>query len=121
MNGALSSSTASLPLGASRPHRIFIAPPLSFHLLTRGPCSLELVVWLVPSLIGGAVAVSLVGVLLGPMYPMVMNHAGRVLPTRLLTGSIGWIAGFGQAGSAFLPFLTGALASKTGIKSLQPL
>ncbi|KAI0716680.1 MFS general substrate transporter [Earliella scabrosa] len=82
---------------------------------------LELVVWLVPSLIGGAVAVSLVGVLLGPMYPMVMNHAGRVLPTRLLTGSIGWIAGFGQAGSAFLPFLTGALASKTGIKSLQPL
>ena len=83
--------------------------------------SLELIVWLVPSLIGGAVAVSLVGVLLGPMYPMVMNHAGRVLPTRLLTGSIGWIAGFGQAGSAFLPFLTGALASKTGIKSLQPL
>ncbi|KAI0760315.1 MFS general substrate transporter [Fomes fomentarius] len=82
---------------------------------------LELVVWLVPSLIGGAVAVSLVGVLLGPIYPLVMNHAGRVIPTPLLTGSIGWIAGIGQAGSALLPFLTGALASKTGIKSLQPL
>ncbi|KAI0716684.1 MFS general substrate transporter [Earliella scabrosa] len=83
--------------------------------------ALELVVWLVPSLIGGAVAVSFVGVLLGPIYPIVMNHAGRVLPPWLLTGSIGWIAGFGQAGSALLPFLTGALASKTGIKSLQPL
>ena len=84
-------------------------------------CRLELVIWLVPSLIGGAVAVSFVGVLLGPIYPIVMNHASRVLPPKLLTGSIGWIAGFGQAGSALLPFLTGALASRVGIKRLQPL
>ncbi|KAH9899251.1 MFS general substrate transporter [Cubamyces lactineus] len=83
--------------------------------------ALELVIWLVPSLIGGGIAVSFVGVLLGPVYPIVMNHAGRVLPPWLLTGCIGWIAGFGQAGSAFLPFLTGALASRVGIKSLQPL
>ncbi|KAF8556039.1 MFS general substrate transporter [Imleria badia] len=82
---------------------------------------LELVVWLVPSLIGGAVSVSIIGVLLGPMYPITMNHAGRVLPAWLLTGSIGWIAGFGQAGSALLPFMTGAIASKTGISALQPL
>ncbi|KAG8809398.1 hypothetical protein FRC17_003459 [Serendipita sp. 399] len=54
---------------------------------------LELVIWLVPSLIGNAVAVSIVG----------------------------WIAGFGQAGSAVIPFMTGALASRFGIKSLQPL
>jgi len=83
--------------------------------------SLELVVWLVPSLIGGAVAVSLVGVVLGPIYPIVMNESGRILPRWLLTGCIGWIAGLGQTGSAALPFLTGAIASKTGIKSLQPL
>ncbi|KAF7316223.1 MFS domain-containing protein [Mycena indigotica] len=81
----------------------------------------ELVVWLVPSLVGDAVAVSIVGVLLGPIYPLVMNHTGRVLPRWLLTGAIGWIAGFGQAGSAVFPFITGAIASKTGIKSLQPL
>ncbi|KAF7351272.1 MFS domain-containing protein [Mycena sanguinolenta] len=66
--------------------------------------SLELIVWLVPSLIGGAVAVALIGVFLGPIYPIVMNHAGRVVPRWLLSGSIGWIAGFGQAGSALLPF-----------------
>ncbi|KAJ7121116.1 major facilitator superfamily domain-containing protein [Mycena epipterygia] len=82
---------------------------------------LELVVWLVPSLIGDAVAVALVGLFLGPIYPITMNHAGRVLPRWLLTGSIGWIAGFGQAGSAVFPFITGAIASKTGIKALQPL
>jgi fucose permease len=67
------------------------------------------------------VAVSLVGVLLGPMYPIAINHAARVLPRWILTGSIGWIAGFGQAGSAVLPFLTGIFSSKFGIASLQPL
>ncbi|KAJ7033674.1 major facilitator superfamily domain-containing protein [Mycena alexandri] len=82
---------------------------------------LEVVVWKVPSLIGDAVAVSIVGVLLGPIYPIVMNVSGRVLPRWILTGSIGWIAGFGQAGSALFPFITGAIASKTGIKALQPL
>ncbi|KZT32778.1 MFS general substrate transporter [Sistotremastrum suecicum HHB10207 ss-3] len=83
--------------------------------------ALELTIWFVPSLIGNAVAVSIIGVLLGPMYPIVMNYAGWILPGWLLTGAIGWIAGFGQAGSAILPFLTGMLASKFGIHTLQPL
>ncbi|KAL1676951.1 major facilitator superfamily domain-containing protein [Schizophyllum commune] len=82
--------------------------------------SLELVVWLVPSLIGGGVAVALVGVILGPCYPIAMNQAARILPAWLITPSIGWIAGFGQAGSAVLPLITGALAQSTSIKSLQP-
>ncbi|KIJ59385.1 hypothetical protein HYDPIDRAFT_118606 [Hydnomerulius pinastri MD-312] len=82
---------------------------------------LELIVWLVPSLVGDALAVSIIGVLLGPMYPIAMNHCGRVLPRWLLTGAIGWIAGVGQAGSALIPFLAGAVASKGGIKTLQPV
>ncbi|KIM30930.1 hypothetical protein M408DRAFT_21744 [Serendipita vermifera MAFF 305830] len=82
---------------------------------------LEVVIWLVPHLIGNAVAISIIGVLLGPMYPICINHAGRIIPRNILSGSIGWIAGFGQAGSAVLPFITGALASQFGIVSLQPL
>ncbi len=66
-------------------------------------------------------AVSFIGALLGPIYPIMMNESGRILPRWLLTGCIGWIAGLGQTGSAALPFLNGAIASKTGIKSLQPL
>lgn len=38
-------------------------------------CRLELTIWLVPSLIGNAVSVSLIGFLLGPLYPAVMNQA----------------------------------------------
>jgi len=83
--------------------------------------ALEIVIWQVPSLIGDGVAIGIVGMLLGPMYPIKMNHTGRVLPRWLRTDSIGWIAGFGTAGSAVLPFMTGALAQRFGIKSLQPL
>ena len=78
-------------------------------------------VWVVPSLIENAVAVAFVGLLLGPMYPILMNHTSKILPRWLLTGSIGYIAGVGQAGSAVLPFITGILASRFGISSLQPL
>lgn len=47
---------------------------------------LQLVVWLVPSLAVGAVAICIIGILQGPMYPIAMNHAGRILPRWLLTG-----------------------------------
>ncbi|KAI0764570.1 MFS general substrate transporter [Trametes elegans] len=80
----------------------------------------EVTVWVVPSLIENAVAVSFVGLLLGPMYPILMNHSTTILPRWLLTACMGYIAAVGLAGSALLPFLTGLLASKFGIASLQP-
>ncbi|KAG1800264.1 MFS general substrate transporter [Suillus plorans] len=81
----------------------------------------EFVVWFLPSLIGDAIIVCVIGVLLGPMYPIMVNHAGRILPRRILTGSIGWIAGVGQAGSAMVPFMVGAIAQTAGMKTLQPV
>lgn len=78
-------------------------------------------VWVVPSLIENALAVSFIGLLLGPMYPIVMSQSQQILPGWLFTGCVGWISGVGQMGSAILPFATGLLASKFGISSLQPL
>jgi len=83
--------------------------------------ALEITVWLIPSLIENAIAVSLVGLFLGPIYPICMTVAGEVLPPWLLVGSIGWIAGIGQTGSAAFPFMTGAIASKSGVRAMQPL
>ncbi|KAI9065305.1 MFS general substrate transporter [Trametes sanguinea] len=83
--------------------------------------ALELVVWLVPDLLAGAICVSFVGFFLGPIFPIVMNHAGNVLPPELISGGIGWIASFGSAGAAVFPFVTGAIASSTSIANLQPL
>ncbi|KAK7681380.1 hypothetical protein QCA50_015472 [Cerrena zonata] len=81
---------------------------------------LEVTIWVVPSLIENALAISCIGFLLGPMFPIAMSYCTQVLPKWLLTGCLGWIGGFGQAGSAALPFATGLLASKFGIGSLQP-
>lgn len=54
--------------------------------------ALEVVVWQVPSVVGGAIAVSFVGFALGPMYPVIMNVTTAVLPGWMAGGAIGWIA-----------------------------
>ncbi|KAF5329971.1 hypothetical protein D9611_010408 [Ephemerocybe angulata] len=65
--------------------------------------------------------VALLGIVLGPMYPMVFNQAARILPRHIYLGAVGWISSFGQAGSAIIPFITGAISQKYGIKSLHPM
>jgi len=96
--------------------------PLFSGLLCHQPLfRLEFVVWFVPSLVGNAVAVCFIGVLMGPMYPIAANHAKKILPARMLTGAIGWMAGFGQTGSALVPFMTGAIANKHGLKTMPPV
>ncbi|KJA28717.1 hypothetical protein HYPSUDRAFT_1082544 [Hypholoma sublateritium FD-334 SS-4] len=82
---------------------------------------LQLVVWLVPSLVINAIAVSFIGVLFGPMYPIAISHAGRVIPRTLVTGAIGWITACAAAGAALMPFITGMVAGKLGIGYLPPL
>jgi len=82
---------------------------------------LEFTIWFVPSLIENALAVSLVGFLLGPLYPLVMNVASAVIPRRILTGAIGWIASIGQTGSAAFPFILAVTAEQYGVQVLQPL
>ncbi|KAI0676543.1 hypothetical protein C8Q78DRAFT_1073341 [Trametes maxima] len=64
---------------------------LSLHaLLVIG---LEVTVWVVPPLVQKALAVALVGLLLGPMWPIPMNHFAKTLPRWLLTACAGYIAG----------------------------
>ncbi|KAJ6497303.1 MFS general substrate transporter [Mycena sanguinolenta] len=83
--------------------------------------ALELVIWLVPSLIGGAVSVAIVGLVLGPIYPIGINHAGRIFPPRLVADVISWSASIATTGAAVIPFATGAIAERAGIKSLEPV
>jgi fucose permease len=108
------------------------------YLYVSGVIALQVTVWVVPSLIENAVAVAFIGLLLGnstffgnetyllngptgPMYPILISHIAQVLPRWLLTGAVSWVAGIGTTGSAALPFLTGVLSEKFGIRSLQPL
>ncbi|KIO26092.1 hypothetical protein M407DRAFT_24649 [Tulasnella calospora MUT 4182] len=47
--------------------------------------ALQFTIWFVPNLIGNAVAVSLVGLLLGPFYPIAMNVIAGLVPRRYIT------------------------------------
>lgn len=72
---------------------------------------MQFTVWFVPSLIENAIAVSFVGLFLGPIYPVSINVAAGILPAWLLAGAIGFIGAFGQAGSAVFPFMTGIFSA----------
>lgn len=50
-----------------------------------GQHRLEITVWFIPSLLENAIAISFVGMALGPMYPMVMSQAGRIIPRKVCT------------------------------------
>ena len=63
----------------------------------------------------------MIGILLGPMFPIALNHTARVLPRHLVNGTVGWISACSAGGNALLSIITGEMASKLGIESLQPL
>ncbi|KAI0763036.1 MFS general substrate transporter [Trametes elegans] len=98
-----------------------VGPRRGIFLYILAVIGCELIVWLVPSLIADAIAVSFVGFFLGPLMPILTNHAGGILPPDLISGGVGWAASWGSAGAAVFPFITGAIASKTGIEALNPM
>ncbi|RPB02498.1 MFS general substrate transporter [Choiromyces venosus 120613-1] len=81
----------------------------------------QLIFWFVPNIIANAVMISLLGFFIGPFFPTGISVATKVLPRELHVASIGFAATMGQAGSAAFPFLTGAIAAKSGVKVLQPM
>ncbi|PMD54818.1 MFS general substrate transporter [Hyaloscypha bicolor E] len=82
---------------------------------------LELIFWLVPSLVTSAVTVALLGVVMGPMFPTAIVLVTKLLPRSLHVGTIGFGTAFGGSGGAVFPFIVGAIAQKKGVKTLQPI
>lgn len=90
-------------------------------ILTLGTAALQLLAWLTPNLIGNAVAVSLLGLLLGPIYPCAQTIFSRLMPRNIQTTAIGFIGGAGSSGGAVAPFTTGILAQAAGTWVLHPV
>ncbi|KAH6906822.1 MFS general substrate transporter [Coprinopsis sp. MPI-PUGE-AT-0042] len=77
--------------------------------------SLELTIWFVPSIIQmPSPYVSIIGLLLGPFFPIIVSHSSRILPHWMLTACVGWIAGIGVSGSACLASLQPLMVSMMG-------
>ena len=81
----------------------------------------QLLVWLIPNVIGEAVAVSIVGLLLGPIYPCATAVFSRLIPKRLQMSSLAAVSALGSSGGAVAPFLTGLLAQQVGTWVMHPI
>ena len=82
---------------------------------------LELIFWLVPQFIVSTVAVALLGVFLGPLFPAGIVMSTKLLPQHLHVSAIGIATAIGGTGGAIFPFITGAIAQARGVQVLQPI
>ncbi|EEP80409.1 predicted protein [Uncinocarpus reesii 1704] len=89
--------------------------------LIIGSAAFQLVVWLVPNVIGDAIALAIVGLLLGPVYPCAAAVFSTLLPRGIQLSSLGFISAMGSSGGAVAPFFTGLLAQKLGTVVLHPI
>lgn len=86
-----------------------------------GAAVLELLVWLVPNIIGNAVAVAIVGLLLGPIYPAAVAVFMRTMSRTEKLSGLGVVSAFGSSGGAAAPFTTGLLSQVAGTFVLHPI
>lgn len=89
--------------------------------LILGATAFQLLVWLVPNVVGEAVAVAVVGLLLGPVYPCATAVFSKLIPKRLQMSSLAAVSALGSSGGAVAPFFTGILAQGVGTWVLHPI
>jgi fucose permease len=98
-----------------------IGEKLSIVIYLPISAGLQLLFWLVPQFYVSAVAVSLQGFFLGPLFPAAIVVMTRLLPKHLHVSAIGFAAAFGGSGGAIFPFAVGVLAQAKGVQLLQPV
>lgn len=98
-----------------------IGEKVSVTVFTLGCLGFQLLVWFVPSVVGDAVAVAIIGLLLGPVYPCATAVFSRLLPRNLQLTSLGFISSAGSSGGAVWPLATGLIAQQKGTWVLHPI
>ncbi|KAK9234324.1 major facilitator superfamily domain-containing protein [Lipomyces kononenkoae] len=91
--------------------RIFSPRTVIFVLLAVA-ASFELATWLVPNIVGDAVAVSIV---------LWVPSIGHLLPRHTQSFSLTIVTAFGSTGGALWPFITGLLAQAKGTFVVHPV
>ncbi len=89
--------------------------------LTLGAALFQLLVWFIPDVLTDAVAVAIVGLLLGPIYPCATAVYSKLIPARLQMSSLAAISALGSSGGAVAPFFTGVVGQGRGVWVLHPI
>ncbi|KAI4172887.1 MAG: hypothetical protein LQ343_003295 [Gyalolechia ehrenbergii] len=89
--------------------------------LVVGATLFQFLVWFVPNVIGESVAVAIVGLLLGPVYPCSTAVYSKLLDKSIQMSSLAIVSALGSSGGAVAPFFTGLLAQEVGTWVLHPI
>lgn len=103
------------PIGSKIGEKLFV------YIIVVGAAVFQLLVWLVPNIIGEAVSLAIVGLLLGPVYPCAAYVFTRNLSRREQFSGMSVISAFGSSGGAIAPFTTGLLAESAGTFIMHPI
>lgn len=76
--------------------------------------------WLLPVIIAEALFVALFGVFTGPIYPLMVTVAVRVLPRKIQVISMTIMTALGSSGGAIFPFLVGLVSQYAGTFVVMP-
>lgn len=89
--------------------------------LTALAAGFQLLVWLIPNLVGESVVIAILGGILGPIYPLSTVIFARYLDRKVQTSSLAVVTAMGSSGGAVAPFLVGIVSQGAGVWVLHPI
>ncbi|KAJ7139911.1 major facilitator superfamily domain-containing protein [Mycena epipterygia] len=102
------------------PRQVLLATPSAYLTALGLGLAMQLSIWFIDSTIENAVAISLLGVLFGPMFPVCLELANDLLPVELAMISMAFILNSRLSANYFstaiLPFITGVVTTKYGMR-----
>lgn len=79
-----------------------------------------LILWLLPGTVFAILGFVLLGFSLGPIYPTTVAMIPSMVPSRVVSDTIGFVIGLSIIGIALFPWIAGVLAQYIDIVSLLP-
>ncbi|KAK0386437.1 hypothetical protein NLU13_6274 [Sarocladium strictum] len=83
--------------------------------------ALQLVFWLVPSIIAASIAVSFVGFFTGPLFATGISLGSKLFPEQIHATALAMVFVFAQMGGSVFPIITGVISAAAGVAVLQPI
>lgn len=83
--------------------------------------ALQVVFWRVEIIAVGAVTISIMGFLLGPMFATAVSVGSKIIPQHLHQSGLAMVFLVAHAGGSIFPGVTGVIVSQTGVATLQPI
>lgn len=77
-------------------------------------------VWAFKTTVAESVCVSLAGITIGPVYPLMITVASRVIPRKIQVVTLVLASAFGSTGGALFPFIIGLISQFSGAFVMLP-